>query len=53
MLKWEDVQSDPNPDLRELLTRKKKRKEAPAAKSNNTPQCVKVRGLDGRIVYRL
>ena len=51
--KWEDVQSDPEPDLRELLARKKKRKEAPAAESDNTPQCIRVRGLDNRIVYKL
>ena len=35
--KWEDVQGDPEPDLKELLARKRKRKEAPAAKSNDTP----------------
>ena len=28
--RWKDVQDDPEPDLRELLARKKKRKEAPA-----------------------
>ena len=51
--KWEDVQSDPEPNLRELLERKKKRKEAPAVESDDTPQCVKVRGPNGRIVYKL
>ena len=51
--KWEDVQSDPEPNLRELLARKKKRKEALAAESDNTPQCIRVRGLDGKIVYKL
>ena len=35
--KWEDVQSDPEPDLRELLARKKKRKEGPVIESDNTP----------------
>ena len=35
--KWEDVQSDPEPDLRELLARKKKRKEAPTTELDNTP----------------
>ena len=35
--RWEDVQDDPEPDLRELLARKKKRKEAPAAEPNETP----------------
>ena len=51
--KWEDVQGDLEPDLRELLARKKKRKEAPAIESDDTPQCVRVRGPDGRIVYKL
>ena len=51
--KWEDIQSDPKPDLRELLARKKKRKEAPAAELDNTPRCIRVQGLDGRIVYKL
>ena len=52
MPKWEDVQSDPEPDLRKLLAQKKKRKEALAAESDNTPRCIRVRGLDGRIVYK-
>ena len=30
--KWEDIQDDPKPDLRGLLMRKKKRKEAPTFK---------------------
>ena len=51
--RWEDVQSDPEPDLRELLARKKKRKEAPAVELDDTPQYIRVRGLDGRIVYKL
>ena len=51
--KWEDIQSDLELDLRELLAREKKRKEAPAAESDDTSQCVKVQGLDGRIVYKL
>ena len=51
--KWEDVQGDPEPYLRELLTWKKKRKEAPAVELDDTPQCVRVRGPDGRIVYKL
>ena len=49
--KWEDIQSDLEPDLRELLAQKRKRKEAPAA--DDMPQCVRVRGLDGRIVFKL
>ena len=51
--KWEDIQRDSELDLRELLARKKKRKEALTAESDDTPQCVKVRDLDGRIVYKL
>ena len=50
MPRWEDVQGDPKPDLRELLARKKKRKEAPATESDDSLQCVKVRGPDSRIV---
>ena len=53
MPKWEDVQGDPEPDLRELLAQKRKRKEPLAAESDDTPQCVRVRGPDGRIVYKL
>ena len=51
--KWEDIQSDPEPDLRELLSRKKKRKEALAVELDDTSQCVRVRDPDGRIVYKL
>ena len=51
--KWEDIRNDPEPNLRQLLSQEKKMKEALAAESNDTPQCVRVRGLDGRIVYKL
>ena len=51
--RWEDVQDDPEPDLRELLARKNKRKEASAAEPDEIPQCIRVQGLDGRIVYKL
>nr|XP_023888456.1 uncharacterized protein LOC112000534 [Quercus suber] len=51
--KWRDIQDDPEPDLRELLARKRKRKEAPTADSEDTPHCVRIRGPDGRIVYKL
>ena len=40
--KWEDIQGDPEPDLRELLAQKRKRKEAPAVEVNDMPQCVRV-----------
>ena len=53
ILKWENIQSDLESDLRELLARKKKRKEASAVESVNTPQCVRVQGPDGKIVYKL
>ena len=51
--KWEGVQGDTKFNLRELLARKKKRKEAPAIESDDIPQCVRVQGPDGRIVYKL
>ena len=53
MPKWEDIQGDPEPDLWELLAQKRKRKEPFAAESDDTPQCVRVRGPDGRIVFKL
>ena len=51
--RWKDVQDDLEPDLRELLARKKKRKEAPAAELDEVPRCVRIRGLDGKIIYKL
>ena len=51
--RWKDVLNDPEPDLRELLARKKKRKEAPTAELDEVPRCVRIRGLDGKIVYKL
>ena len=36
--RWEDVQDDLEPNLRELLARKKKRKEAPVVEPDETPQ---------------
>ena len=53
MPKWEDVEGDPEPDLRELLARKKKRKDATAVELDDTPQCVRVRGLDGKICVQI
>ena len=35
--KWEDIQGDPEPDLKELLTRKRKRKEAPIVEADDIP----------------
>ena len=51
--KWKDIQSDPEPDLRELLARKNKRKEVPTIESDDTSQRVRAKGPDGRIVYKL
>ena len=51
--KWEDIHGDPELDLRELLAQKRKRKEAPTAEADDMPQYVRVRGPDGRIVYKL
>ena len=35
--RWEDVQDDPEPDLKELLVQKKKRKEAPTVEPDEIP----------------
>jgi len=51
--KWEDIQDNPEPNLRELLMRRKKRREAPTSESSDMPQCVRVRTSEGRIVYKL
>ena len=51
--KWEDIQDDPKPNLRELLARKRKRREVLATESDDTSQCIRVQDLDGRIVYKL
>ena len=53
MPRWEDVQDDLEPDLRELLARKKKRKEVSVVEPDEVPQCIRVWGLDGKIVYKL
>jgi hypothetical protein len=49
---WEDIKDDPDVDLRELLERKKKRKER-AVEHRNASQCIRVQMPDGRIVYHL
>ena len=51
--RWEDVQEDPKLDLRELLMRWKKRKNAPTSELSGTPRYVQIRTPDGRIVYKL
>ena len=40
--RWGDIQSDSEPGLRELLSQKKKRKEAPTVESDDTLECVRV-----------
>ena len=50
--KWEEIKDAPEADLRDLLERKKKRR-AEASTSKSQPQCVHVRLLDGRTIYRL
>ena len=42
MPRWKDVQDDLEPDLRELLARKKKRKEAPAVELDEVPECIRI-----------
>lgn len=51
--KWDDIQDDPKPNLRELLLQKRKIKEAPTLKLDSTPQCVRVYAIDGRMIYKL
>lgn len=51
--RWEEIQDDPKPDLKEQLTQRKKRKEVPTSESSGTPRCVRVRTLNDRIVYKL
>ena len=51
--RWEDIQDEPEPDLRELLMRKKKRKEMPTSELSGMPRCVKIQTPDDWIVYKL
>ena len=51
--KWEDIQDDLELDLRELLLWKRKRKEVLTPEPDSTPQCVGVRALDDKIIYKL
>uniref|UniRef100_A0A2N9EIX4 Integrase catalytic domain-containing protein n=1 Tax=Fagus sylvatica TaxID=28930 RepID=A0A2N9EIX4_FAGSY len=44
---WEDIRNDPDVDLREVLERKKKRKER-MAEEENAPRCIRVQMPDGR-----
>jgi len=40
--RWKDIQDDPEPNLRELLMWRKKRKEAPTLELSDVPGCIKV-----------
>ena len=45
---WEDIEDNPEPDLRKLLERKRKRKEAPIAELDSLSRCVKLKAHDSR-----
>lgn len=51
--RWEETKNDPEFDLRELLKRKRKRKEVPTAESGSLVHCIKIKAFDGRIIYKL
>ena len=51
--RWEDIQDNPEPDLRELLMRRKKKKEAFTLELSSMPRCIRVRTPDDEIVYKL
>ena len=53
VLRCEDVDNDPKPNLRELLERKRKRKEPPTTELDDLLHCVKVKTPDGKIMYKL
>lgn len=48
--RWEGIENNLEPNLRELLKCKRKRKEAPTTKLDGLPCCIKVKTSDGRIV---
>ena len=47
MPRWEDIENGLELDLRGLLERKRKRKEAPTVESNSLLRCVKIKMPDG------
>ena len=49
---WEDIKEGSEVDLRDLLERKKKRKERKET-THDSPRCEKIQLPDGRIDYRL
>lgn len=50
---WKDVEKDLEPNLRELLSQKRKRRETSTSSSNSFPCCVRVKAPDSRITYKL
>lgn len=51
--RWEDVENDLELDLRELLSQKRKRREATTSSLDNLPHYVRVKTPDHRIIYKL
>lgn len=51
--RWEEVKNDLELNLRELLSRKRKRREALASSSDSLPQCVRIKTPNCRIIYKL
>ena len=49
----ENIQDDLEPNLRELLLRKRKMKEIPNPELDNTPRYISVQTFDGRTIYKL
>ena len=50
---WDNAENDLELDLRELLSRKRKRREASTSSSDNLPRYVRVKTFDRRIIYKL
>ena len=49
----DNAENDLELDLRELLSRKRKRREASTSSSGSLPHCVWVKTFDRRIIYKL
>lgn len=47
------MENDLETDLRELLSLKRKTREASTLGSDSLPHCVKVKAPDSRIIYKL
>lgn len=50
---WDNAENDLELDLRELLSRKRKRREASTSSSDSLSRCVRVKTFDRRIIYKL